>query len=35
MNNNAKRRAQALRSGGYQQANGQLVKRARLPWRQD
>ena len=35
MNNNAKQWVQALRSGGYQQANGQLVKRARLPWRQD
>ena len=35
MNNNAKQWAQALRRGGYQQASGQLVKRARLPWRQD
>lgn len=35
MNNNAKQWVQALRRGGYQQASGQLVKRARLPWRQD
>jgi len=35
MNNNAKQWAQALRRGGYRQTSGRLVKRARLPWRQD